>query len=100
MPALTPAQRKYLKRLAHALKPVVLVGKQGMSESLIGATDRALNEHELIKVRFNEFKEDKHELSARLVEATGSALCGIVGNTATLYRPRAEKADRDIQLPD
>jgi putative YhbY family RNA-binding protein len=51
--------KKYLRSLAHHLKPVVIVGKNGINSQLIASTEVALNDHELIKVRFGEFKEEK-----------------------------------------
>ena len=50
-------QKKYLRGLAHNLKPVVLIGQKGLTDDLIKSADRALDRHELIKVKFNEFKE-------------------------------------------
>ena len=45
-------QKKYLKGLAHGLKPVVFIGQKGLSRNLIGSIHDALDTHELIKVKF------------------------------------------------
>ena len=76
---LTPAQRRRLKSLAHHLEPLVQVGQKGITESLIGAVDEVLTNHELVKVRFMDFKDEKHALSDQIVERTGAGLVGIIG---------------------
>ena len=48
---LSEKQRRHLKGLAHPLKPVILMGNAGLSEAVVAETIRALNDHELIKVR-------------------------------------------------
>ncbi|HOE65759.1 MAG TPA: ribosome assembly RNA-binding protein YhbY [Candidatus Hydrogenedentes bacterium] len=96
---LTGAQRKYLRGLAHSLQPMVLVGKQGVSDSLIEAASQALGAHELIKVKFNDFKDEREELAQRIEEGTGAHIVGIIGNIVILYRQNEDEADRRITLP-
>ncbi len=91
--------RKYLHSLAHHLKPVVIIGKNGVSAQLIGSVDLALKDHELIKVKFGEFKEDKKEISAQIAEVTKSELAGIIGNIAIFYKQHPEPEKRKIKLP-
>ena len=67
-----------------------------MSEGVLRALDKALFDHELIKVRLRE-PEDKRAMAAALAEGSGAALCGLVGHTAILYRPHPEKPR--IELP-
>lgn len=76
--------------MAHAFEPVVQVGRGGASEAVIAAVDSALLAHELIKVRMHE-PEDKKELAQAIADASGAALCGLVGHTLILYRPHPEK---------
>ncbi|MBF0621771.1 MAG: ribosome assembly RNA-binding protein YhbY [Magnetococcales bacterium] len=99
MLTLTSAQKKSLRSMAHHLKPVVLVGSSGIKEQVIAALDEALEDHELVKVRFQDHKEEKKALTAQLVEETKAGLAGIVGHVAILYRPRKEAKDRTIVLP-
>ena len=54
---LTTAQRKRLRSLAHHLQPIVLIGKFGATDTVIGAVNDALEVHELIKICFNEHKD-------------------------------------------
>jgi RNA-binding protein len=91
--------RKYLRSLAHHLKPVVMVGKNGISRQLIASTEAALNDHELIKVKFGEFKEKKKEISAEIAQSTKSELIGIIGNIAIFYRPHPQPEKRKIKIP-
>lgn len=97
---ITNKDRRYLRSLAQTLKPVVVVGKLGLTDALAGAVDRALNEHELIKVKFNDFKDDKQALVLELEQRTGCAVCTIIGHVAVLYRPHPDEEKRRITLPD
>jgi RNA-binding protein len=84
--------------MAHHLEPVVFVGKLGLTEAVIAATDRALEAHELIKVRFLEFKDEKRGLTQQLSSATRSEIAGIVGHVAILYREQPDPELRKIDL--
>ncbi len=95
-PELDGAQRRHLRGLAHALRPIVFVGEGGLSDALLRALDEALAAHELVKVRLRQ-PEDKKETARRLAESTSAALCGVVGHTVVLYRPDPESPR--IELP-
>lgn len=97
---MTSAQRKQLRSLAHHLDPVVMVGKQGMTDAVIAATDQALDAHELIKVRFLEHKDEKSALTDHLTEATRSECAGIIGHIAILYRQHEDPKKRKIDLAE
>lgn len=99
MNELTGAQRRYLRGLAHALRPHIMVGKAGVTDALVTALDDSLLAHELVKVKFNDFKDEKRELAETLRERTGSHLVGLLGNIATLYRPHPDQEQRGIVLP-
>jgi putative YhbY family RNA-binding protein len=68
-PALEGFQRRYLRGLANPLRPIVHVGAAGVTESVIAATDQALADHELVKVRLHE-PEDKHAMADELAART------------------------------
>jgi RNA-binding protein len=89
-PQLTSTQRKRLRGLAHALEPIVHVGRAGVTEAVVRSVDTALLAHELIKVRLRE-PDRKRTDSASLAERAGAALCGLVGHTAILYRPHPDE---------
>ena len=59
MKTLSVPRLKYLKKKAHALKPVVRIGKHGLTVSVLRATAQALESHELIKIKFIDFKDEK-----------------------------------------
>ena len=82
---------------AHDLKPLVQVGKAGVTNGLIGALEAALSDHELVKIRFTGHKEERTELSAAIADRTRSQLVGIIGNTAVLYRQSPDPAKRKIR---
>ncbi len=96
---LSSTQRKFLRGRAHALQPVVIVGREGVGDGLLKEVDLALEAHELIKVRFNDHKTEKKELVALIAEETGSELAGVVGHVAIFYRPRLDPAKRLLVLP-
>lgn len=92
--------KKYLRSLAHHLNPVVLIGRSGVTEQLIAAIEAALNDHELIKVKFIEFKADKKEIAAEIAGATKSELTGLIGNIAIFYRQNPQPESRKIKLKE
>jgi RNA-binding protein len=98
-PELSERQRKHLRALAHAVKPVIRLGNAGLTPAVTAETVRALEDHELIKVKApGGDRTARDELFAALARDTGSALVHRVGNVAVLYRPR-EKLPR-ILIPD
>ncbi|MEE3327143.1 MAG: YhbY family RNA-binding protein [Myxococcota bacterium] len=87
---LTGAQRKHLRGLANPRKALIQVGEGGLSDSVFRALDKALLDHELVKVRL--FRpDDKKGAAQTLAERSGAHLCGLVGHTVILYRPHPEK---------
>jgi RNA-binding protein len=85
---LTNAQLRDLKAQAQRLKATLKVGKEGLSPQFIAALDGVLKHHELVKVKFDDFKEQKKELAPQLAEKSGSHLVTRVGNVVVLYRPK------------
>jgi RNA-binding protein len=100
MDELTSLQRKHLRGLAQALDAVVIVGKQGVTESLVRAVAAALEAHELVKVRFNEFKDEKGALSEQIREATGSVIPGRIGHVVLFFRRHPDPEKRRIAFPE
>ena len=96
--SLTASQKRYLRGLAHALKPVIQVGNKGISDSLIAEFSGALEHHELIKVRLG--GDDRSERAGqieRLAGQSGAELIQSIGKVATFYR-RNEEAPK-LALP-
>ncbi len=98
MEELTGKEKRRLSGLAHGLKPLVHVGKNGVTEGVIDDTDRALRDHELVKIRFLNYKEQRKELSETLAERTGSEIVDIIGNVAILYRQSPDPENRKIRI--
>lgn len=94
--ALTSFQRSHLRSLAHSLRPVVQVGEAGLSDAVQAAVERALESHELVKVRLRH-PEDKRAAARELAERCGAELCGLVGHTVILYRRHPDSPR--IELP-
>lgn len=94
-------QRKYLRGLAHKLKPIVLIGQKGLTTSVARALDEALLRHELVKARFNDDKDKafKQRALSDLEISTGAAAVGMIGHTVIFYRPHPDAEKRKIILP-
>lgn len=95
-------QKKYLRGLAHGLKPVVQVGQKGLTPTLVASVEEALDTHELIKVKFIDFKEKamKEDMTAQIATSTNSVLAGIIGHVAIFYRRHRNPEKRQIAVPD
>lgn len=94
-------QRKYLRGLAHNLRPIILIGQKGLTGEVLSSTNQALERHELIKIKFNDFKEkdQKTEISRVLEAKTGSEIVGVIGHTVVFYRQQPDPEKRIITLP-
>lgn len=90
-------QRKLLEKHANTIEPVVIVGGAGVTDGVTEKVQQSLASHELIKIKFNEFKDEKHELTAGIVEATGAVLVRIIGNVAILYKAAEKKETRKYE---
>lgn len=94
---LTGKQARYLRGLGHSLRPIVMLGRQEITDSIRTALDEALSAHELVKVKLQEgCLLDRHEAAGQLAAATGAAVAQILGKTILLYRPSDKKL---ITLP-
>jgi len=88
---LSNAQKRYLRGLAHDLKPVVMIGAKGIGPSLLAELDQALEMHELLKVRVSaEDRDQRDAYTAALIEGSGAELVARIGHVAVLYRRRSE----------
>jgi RNA-binding protein len=94
---LTPAQRQYLKGLAHPLSPVVIIGEKGLSEAVVKEIDRALNAHELIKIKAgSDEKETRYQWLEEICQKVDASPVQQIGKVLVVYRPAEKPA---IQLP-
>jgi len=97
---LTSPQRKFLKSKGHHLKPLTRVGKAGVTEAFIKSVSQTLKDHELVKVKFNEFKDEKSSLADDIARQMSATLVAITGNVALLYKQSKDERKRKISLPD
>ena len=98
-PPLNDAQRKHLRRLGHDRKPLVLIGQAGLGASLVAELERALDDHELVKVKARVGDRDaRDQIFASLAERTKAELVQRIGNVALYYRRNRTKPG--IVLPD
>lgn len=96
---LSPKQRRWLKQRAHHLKPVVLIGQRGLTEAVLAEIERALDDHELIKIRLGGIEPEGREgLVEQICAHTGAECVLRIGHIAALYRPNPRKQS-PIVLP-
>jgi len=94
---LSNKQKKHLKGLAHPLKPVVLLGQNGLTEGVLAEIENALNFHELIKVKVaTDDREMKQLIVDAIVRETEAINVAKIGHIVVLYRQSEEKK---IELP-
>ena len=98
MVTLTSAQRTRLRGFAHTLKPVVWLGKQGLSEGVIREVDAALQVHELIKVQGSGSRDERQANAKELGERLGAEVLMLIGRTVVLYRQQPDPEKRTIDL--
>lgn len=98
---LNESQKKHLRGLGHALKPVVTVGDSGLSESVLAEFESTLKHHELIKVRVRVGdRAARDEIIETLCSDSAANLIQRIGNVALLYRPNLnKKLEKRIRLP-
>ncbi len=83
---LNSQQRKKLSYLATDLKPVVMIGSDGLKDGIIKKVTEQLNAHELIKIKFIDFKDEKKDITAQICSSCDASLVRIIGNIAILYK--------------
>jgi len=88
---LTTKTKQKLKAQAHALKPIILIGNNGLTDAVNKEIDRALNDHELIKVRIaTNDRELRREIFKQLCEANKAELVQTIGLIGVIYRQNKE----------
>lgn len=90
--ALTTKYKQQLRAQAHKLKPVVLIGGNGLTNAVENEIDRALYDHELIKIRIaSEDREERRQIFQETCDKLNVELVQVIGKTAVLYRKNKEK---------
>ena len=99
MNKLSSKQRSYLRSQAHHLEPVILIGKNGITDGTIEAVNKALNARELIKIKFREFKDNKQSISDEIAASANCQVVGVIGHTVILFRQISDPEKQNICLP-
>ena len=89
------ARKKQLKAQAHSLKPVIIVGQSGLTESVLKEIEITLDTHELIKIKIRADKEERNQIRDQIIADTQAELIQSIGQVVVIYRrkpePKAEK---------
>jgi RNA-binding protein len=98
--SLSNPQIRKLKALAQRLEPILHVGKSGVTDALVASVDQALSDHQLIKIKFAAFKDERKSLAAEIAARTNSELVWVVGHVAVLYRMQSDTNRRRVLLDE
>jgi RNA-binding protein len=91
MQPLPSSEIRKLKAAAQRLKPILKLGKTGVTPDFLNSVQAALNSHELIKIKLEYFKDERKTLAPELAEKTDSHLVTLLGNVVVLYRKRTHE---------
>jgi len=94
-------QLRFLKGLGHHLKPLVMLGREGITDNVVHAANAALSAHELVKVKIGSgCLLERREAAAVIAAKTGSEIIQVLGRTFLIYRANADRHDdKRIRLP-
>jgi len=87
---LTTKQKQQLKAKAHHLDPQIQIGKNGVTPEQIQTIKNHLKTHELLKIKFNDYKKQKTELSNQITTETESEQVDLIGNTLIIYKKHTQ----------
>lgn len=97
LPMLSNVQIRYLRGLAHPLSFILQTGEKGLTDAFLAELAIALRDHELVKVKLNDERENRIEMIDTIVKTLKCELVQSIGKTAVLYKRNADKAN--IILP-
>jgi len=95
---LTSSQRKYLRSLAHHLKPRVYIGKNSITKGALNSIDESLESHELIKVKSHDNRISSEDIFS-IKKQLNCDIAGQIGKTIIIYRQNSDKDLQKIKLP-
>ncbi len=98
MKKLTNNQKKFLRARGHALKPIVMVGQHGLSESVLAELESTMTKHELLKIKIRaEDRDDRQKMIDEVINVTKAHLIQVIGSMMVIYR--AFEEEPQIILP-
>lgn len=89
--SVSPSQKRYLRGLAHSLKPVILTGSKGVTPALLKEFSAALDQHELVKVKLGDDRDERKLYIAELGDGAKAELVQSIGRVASFYRRNEDK---------
>ena len=89
--SLSPSQKRYLRGLAHSLKPVILTGNKGVTPAVVREFSAALDQHELVKVKLGDNRDERKSQIAELGQGAKAELVQSIGRVACFYRRNEEQ---------
>lgn len=92
-------QRAALMRQAHTLNPVATIGRNGLTQELRDHIDRELDNHELIKIRFGDYKGRTAEITDAIANDLSATVVATIGHVGILFRQLADPQGRSVHLP-
>ena len=96
--SLTGEQQRKLKAKAQNMKPSIQIGRSGLTDGQMERINHELAHHELIKVKFNDYKAQRTELSQEIAARTGATQVDLIGNTLVLYKQSPYPKKRKITV--
>ena len=91
-------QRSKLRSLAHHLKPLINIGKAGITDGCLTSISKALDSHELIKIKFLQNKAAKKDLKDRINNNINASIVGEIGNTLIVYKQNEDEDKRKYSV--
>ena len=92
MKSLSPSERKLLKARAHALKPVVAIGNEGLTAAVLKEVDTSLKAHDLIKIRVTgDDREARETLLGEICHRSGASAVQHIGKILVVYRENLDQ---------
>ena len=96
---LSSSERSFLRSQAHHLEPVVIIGKNGLTNGTIETVNKSLESRELIKIKFHELKDNKQSISDEIAASVNCHVVGMIGHTVILFRQNFDPEKQTIHLP-
>ena len=85
---LTNNQKKHLRSLAHDLRPIVMIGQQGLSDAVLAELESTMNKHELLKIKVRAIDRDKkQQIVDKILNFSKAELVQVIGGVLIIYRP-------------
>ncbi len=92
-------RKKQLKAQAHLLKPVIIIGQAGLTESVLKEIEITLDTHELIKIKIRAERDDRKTIREQIIIETKAELIQSIGQIVVIYRKKPEPKVEKVTGP-